>query len=644
MTEIDEIKARLDIVDVISDTVVLKKSGKSYTGFCPFHTNTKTPSFVVFPDTQTWRCFGACADGGDLFSFVMKRDGLEFKEALELLAHKAGVQLTEPSPQAQAQDKQRLKLQELTAAAAVYFHQLLMQSPAAAQARAYLAKRELSAATITAFQLGYALNEWEALKLNFLSRGYTADELLAAGLVTARDDGLPGHDRFRHRLIIPIKDAKGQVIGFGARSLESGQTPKYLNSPQTPLFDKSATLYGLDFAKNAIRQTEQVVIVEGYMDVIQAHQHGATNVVAQMGTALTEQQLKALEKLTSTIILALDSDAAGNAATIRGLTQIRQFFAPKRVRLAANAQKSLVDHLPTNIRIATLPGGQDPDDILKQGLEVWQQIINAAVPVIDFYFDVITAQLDLNSARGKSEAVREFTPVLRELTDKVEQEHYLQKLARLIHVDERTLLAELQHRPARPKEPRHPTAPAAPPVVTEQPVANLTEAGLEEYCLSLVLAHPHALATANDTLEQQTIAGLTANDFKRGNNKDIFRSVQLWTASETPKIETLANMVGPALAGHLAALAAYWQQKPAPPLENINRDLSIAILRLRLQNVIEQIRELSFLQRDALEHQDYQSARQYTALVEEHRQQRKKLEHTRDALSITGQRRTEVVF
>ncbi len=467
MSVIDEIKSKLDIVDLVSDTVTLRKSGKNYTGFCPFHSNTKTPSFVVFPDTQTWRCFGACADGGDIFSFFIKREGYDFKQALETLAQQAGVQLQAPSPEKEKQDKQRKKLLELNAAAATYFHRLLTTSPAAEKTRTYLAQRQLTAETIAAFQLGYALDEWEALKSHFIERGYSNEDLLAVGLIVERDDGSPGYDRFRNRLIIPIRDVRGQVIGFGARALAVDQVPKYLNSPQTLLFDKSATLYGLDLAKKQIRQVDRVVIVEGYMDVIQAHQRGAQNVVAQMGTALTEQQLRILKRTTGNFVLALDADTAGGAATLRGLNIARE--ALDRETVPVPTARGLIRYegrLDADIRIAALPVGKDPDDILKEGLDVWQKIIADAVPIIDFYFQAVTAGLDLNTAKDKSIAVRELIPVLRDIGNKVEQEHYVQKLARLIHVDERTLIAELKsgqksHPIRRRKQPVSPVLPEA---------------------------------------------------------------------------------------------------------------------------------------------------------------------------------------
>lgn len=647
MSVVDEIKTRLDIVDVVSDTVNLKKSGRSYTGFCPFHSNTKTPSFVVFPDTQTWRCFGACADGGDVFSFVMKREGFDFKSALELLARRAGVQLPEYKAHSAEHTEERDKLLELTAAAAAYFHQLLTTSPAAAKTREYLAQRELSAETIATFQLGYALDEWEALKSHFIERGYSAEELLAAGLIVERDNGSPGYDRFRHRLMIPIRDAQGHVIGFGARALSTDQVPKYLNSPQTALFDKSATLYGLDLARKHIRDSGQVVIVEGYMDAIQAHQRGATNVVAQMGTALTEAQLKLIAPLANQIVLALDSDTAGNAATMRGLSLARELL-PKKTRATSTSRGIAYEaHIEQEIYIAALPVGQDPDDVLRQGLEIWQEFITQAVPALDFYETLILDAADLTTPQGKSVAVRELIPIYREIKDDVEKVARVQRLARKTSLDERLLLAELKTKPPKVRpasRPQPPVEPELPPTLME-PVPGTAAAtaatGLEEYCLGLILSHPLSLAMANDILEKQGVAPLTVNDFKRGENKEIFKSLQLWTISETPKIEILVSMVAGVLEQRLALLASQWHRRPAPPVENINQDLSVAVLRLRLQNVDEQIKELTFLQREAVDNKDTQGARQYTEMAEAYSQQRKKLEQTRDALSLMGQRRAE---
>lgn len=648
MSAVDDIKARLDIVDIVGDTVNLKKSGRSYTGFCPFHTNTKTPSFVVFPDTQTWRCFGACADGGDVFSFVMKREGLDFKGAVELLAQRVGVKLPEYNRRSPAQNEERDKLLELTTAAAAYFHHLLTTSPAASRTRQYLVQRELTAETITTFQLGYALDEWEALKTHFIERGYSAEELLAAGLIVERDNGQPGYDRFRHRLIIPIRDVQGRVIGFGARALSTDQVPKYLNSPQTALFDKSATLYGLDLARKHIRDSGQVVIVEGYMDAIQAHQRGANNVVAQMGTALTEAQLKLIAPLANQIVLALDSDTAGNAATLRGVSLARELL-PKKYRATSTSRGIAYEaHIEQEIYIAALPAGKDPDDVLREGLEVWQAFISQAVPALDFYETLILGTTDIATPQGKALAVRELIPIYREIKDDVEKIARVQRLARKTNLDERLLLAELKAKQAaKPRAESRPqrAEPGPAPVLPPEPVPGTTSPasalGLEEYCLGLILNHPLSLAMANDILEKEGVPGLTVNDFRRGENKEIFKSLQLWTVSETPKLEILVSMVDEVLERRLAGLASEWLRRPPPPAENINRDLSVAVLRLRLENVIEQIKQLTFLQREAVDHQDSQGARQYTEMAEAYSQQRKKLEQTRDALSLMGQRRAE---
>jgi DNA primase len=647
MNPIDEIKARLDIVDIVSEVVTLRKSGRNYTGFCPFHTNTKTPAFVVFPETQTWRCFGACADGGDLFSFVMKREGYDFKETLRSLAQKAGVQLEKPTPQAAQQDEQHHKLLELHAAAATYFHDLLTTSPAGAKTRAYLLERELTPETIATFQLGYALDEWEALRSHFLERGYTTEELLAAGLIVEREDGSPGYDRFRNRLIIPIRDLRGRVIGFGARALADEQMPKYLNSPQTLLFDKSATLYGLDLARKHIRQADQVVIVEGYMDVIQAHQRGARNVVAQMGTALTEAQLKLIARLANKIVLALDADTAGNAATIRSLSLARQLL-PKKTRATSTSRGiELEAHLIQELYLVTLPEGKDPDDVLKEGLDVWQTLIDRAIPTLDFYEELILGRTELTTPQGKSFVVRELIPVYREIRDDVEKIARAQRLARKIGLDERALMAELKSKQyrSRPSTRKRQAQPLPEPdlLPLEEAMApasadEATEARLERYCLALILANPSALAMANDILEKQGLPGLNINDFKRGDNREIFKSLNIWTASKTPIIETLAEMVGESLDQRLANLAHQWHRRPPAPLEDIDRDLSGAILRLRLKNIAEQINELTALQHNAPNPKDN---RYYTEMVEQYRQERRKLEYTRDALSLAGKRRLE---
>jgi DNA primase len=306
LNEVEEIKARLDIVDVIGQYVTLQKAGRTFKAPCPFH-NERTPSFVVSPDRQSWHCFGACGTGGDVFSFVMKREGIEFPDALRMLAERAGVKLQERRVSVE-QDRQRERLYAANEAAAHFYRDLLLKGDAAGQARHYLEKRGLDTAAVEMFLLGYSSQGWEALRDHLKNHGFADREMLQAGLVIEGERGL--HDRFRDRLMFAINDQKGRVIGFGARALDDA-LPKYINTSQTALFDKGGVLYALDRAQAAIRRDARAVIVEGYMDAIAAHQHRFDNVIAQMGTALTERQVRIVKKLANEIVLALDADAAG---------------------------------------------------------------------------------------------------------------------------------------------------------------------------------------------------------------------------------------------------------------------------------------------------------------------------------------------
>ncbi len=323
MSVTDEIKDRIDIVDLVSESVEMRRAGRNFTGFCPFHHNVNTPSFVVFPDTQTWKCFGECDDGGDVFNFVMKKEGWDFAEALRNLADRAGIVLKPLTPHALEEQEEGERLRSLLEEAVIYFHHNLINTEAGKIAQAYLDRRGISRETAENFGLGYAPKTWEAALQHFQSKGYTNTEILDAGLVTEKEEG-GMYDRFRHRLMIPIRNHNGKMAGFGARVLNPEDVPKYLNSPQTKTFDKSRLLYGLDNARKVIRELDQAVIVEGYMGVIGPYQHGYRNIVAQMGTALTEYQLGILKKYTGNFILALDSDAAGKKATLRGLEIARE--------------------------------------------------------------------------------------------------------------------------------------------------------------------------------------------------------------------------------------------------------------------------------------------------------------------------------
>jgi DNA primase catalytic core len=362
MNPVEEIKQRVDIVDVISESVSLQKSGRNYRALCPFHAE-KAPSFFVFPDRGTWHCFGGCATGGDVFAFVMKKENLDFSGALRVLAERAGISLGRKTGAAEETEKDRLR--QANEAAALFFQHALLNTQAGAAALNYLTLRGIDRQTAEAFQLGYAPDSWDALREHLKGRGFSEDELLKAGLLVEGEKG--AYDRFRQRATIPIRDERGRAVGFGSRSLPSESVdaepegPKYLNTPQTPIFDKGAILFGLDRAAEHIRRSDLAVIVEGYMDVIAAHQHGNLNVVASMGTALTERQLGLLRRLTENIVLAFDPDTAGQAASERG--------------------DLVAQRMGAQIRVMKLPKGRDPDDIIRADPDAWRRfVVEAEAP------------------------------------------------------------------------------------------------------------------------------------------------------------------------------------------------------------------------------------------------------------------------
>ncbi len=474
MNEVEEIKSRLDIAEIIGQYVQLQKAGRTLKAPCPFHAE-KTPSFIVSPDRQSWHCFGACSTGGDVISFVMKREGIEFPEALRMLAEKAGVQLKErrSSPE---QEKTRQRLYAANEAAADWYHHLLA-GDAGREARDYLQRRGLDSETIEAFQLGFSLDEWHAAQEHLTKLGFSERELLGAGLLVEGERG--AHDRFRGRLTFPIWDVKGHVIGFGARAMDDSQ-PKYLNTAQTPLFDKGGTLYALNRAQEAIRAEARAVVVEGYMDVIAAHQHGFRNVIAQMGTALTDRQVRVLKRYTADVVLALDSDQAGTQAMIRGHDVVIEAGGEGEQPVPVVNWRGLVTYqeaASVELRIAVLPEGKDPDDVIRDDAESWRALITDAEPVLDYRLDAAAATVDLENPRGRSELVREFLPLLGAVTDPVVRAHYLQRLSRLSQTGEEELAA-VATRPQRA---------AKSPMVPQQPAAKGDAS--EEFTLSLLLQH-----------------------------------------------------------------------------------------------------------------------------------------------------------
>ncbi len=604
MSVIDQVKERVDLVDVVSAYVALKKAGQNHKGLCPFHAE-KTPSFVVFPHTQTWHCFGACGTGGDVFTFVERIEGVEFGEALKMLAERAGVELA-PRSKAQVERTEALdRLREINAAAARYYHHLLVNSPAGQIARDYLQHRGLMPDAWETFELGYALKEWDAL-ISYLTtkRHYKLNDLAAAGLVSERRDGSGYLDRFRGRLMFPIRDVAGDVIGFGARALTPDDMPKYLNSPQTALFDKSHVLYGIDRARQAIRQAEQAVIVEGYTDVISAHTHGFENVVASLGTALTEAQLRLLKRYTRRFILALDADTAGSQATLRGLEVAKGALDTEAVPVpTASGYIRYEDRLDAEIRVLVLPAGMDPDDLIREDADAWLRLIEVAQPVVAYVFQAQTADLDLSDPKSKSTAVDRLLPTIAEIGNPVEQSHYLQRLAHLVQVDERILATQLgrasrqrRRRPAPPAPPAGLEAPGPP----EPRVAQRDRFGAEEYVLASLLNQPSLSLYLKQRFEVVGTAELSADDFAHTANREIYRAFEaLWTSGQTDSASTLQRnlkaTLSPVLSEQLDSLIQHTAAEP--PLADLEQKEAIlkAALRLRERTRRREIERLRFV-------------------------------------------------
>ena len=439
MSTVDEVKARLDLVEVIGGYVRLQKAGRYFKGLCPFHTE-KTPSFVVYPDRQSWHCFGACGTGGDVISFMSKKENLDFSSALRLLAERAGVEM-----RSDGKRREEIKtLQDANEAAALYFHGLLGGS---ASAHRYIEERGLDSSAVSDFLLGYAPAGWDGLRNHLAAKGFAEPMLIEAGLLIEGERG--AYDRFRNRLMFPIRDDRGRVVGFGGRILPSpdanittfDNAPKYMNTPQSPIFDKGGLLYALDRARESMRQTGTAVIVEGYMDVIAAHQHGHRNVVASMGTALTDRQALLLQRQASRVVLAMDSDEAGSAANLRGVQVVAAATARGATQSSSGRSKQ-----PLDIRVLALPQGKDPDELIRADPEAWPKAVESAKPVVDHLLAVTSAALDLTQPLQRSQLVNEVLPVIAEVEDPVLQAHYLQRLSRLSRTSEDALRREMPRR------------------------------------------------------------------------------------------------------------------------------------------------------------------------------------------------------
>lgn len=470
---IRRVRDSVDIVELISGYLSLKKTGKNHTGLCPFHAE-KTPSFNVNSDKQIFHCFG-CGVGGDAFKFLELQEGLNFPEAVKTLANRAGISLPADSA-SRTQDKksedERKALFAIVADAAEYFQQELA-GPAGSTARAYLAKRGVSESTITDFSLGYARPEWDGLLRHLKQKGYGLGLLEKAGLIIKRNEGEGYYDRFRGRIIFPIRDMSGQVIAFGGRVMDDS-LPKYLNSPETPLYSKSNVLYCLDKAKDAGRKQGYFIIVEGYLDALACHQYGVKNAIATLGTALTDGHMRLMKRFAQKIVLIFDPDPAGVKATMRGL----DLFVSSNMK----------------VNVVSLPDGNDPDTFLqKQGAEAFAGCLRGSVKFMDFVLGQVVKGGPPSSIDEKVEKAGEMLGFIAKLPSGIERDHYVKRTAEALDLDEGVLRQEM------PNQPKHPAPADKKPV----PATKAKRPRAEEILIHLMLKDNEIALQLKDEIRPQ---------------------------------------------------------------------------------------------------------------------------------------------
>ncbi len=666
MSATEDIKARLNIVDYVQQHVPLKKAGRYYKANCPFHAE-KTPSFVVNEDTQSWRCFGSCAEGGDIFSFAMKYHGWDFKEALTELGKAAGVEVRKQTPQQKERYEHLDKLRGLLDAAADAYHTKLYDSedPSAVQALRYAREtRGLTDETIAAFGMGYAPPGWTNMLDHLVEMGYTANEVIEAGLASKSERSGKIFDRFRNRLLVPIRDRRGRVVGFGGRVLDPDDSPKYLNSPQSPVFDKSKLLFGLDLAQRAIRDSETAVIVEGYMDAISAHQAGYRNVVAQMGTAMTETQLSLIApRWAKKVVLALDADAAGQSATRRSLETARDTL-----------KQDFTGRLSVDMRVLQIPGAKDPDDLLREDPAQWGVLVDTARSVAEYVIDTSAAALPPNASPQQREATaRDILPLLMATESEFYRQDNIQKLALRMLIPERTLFqwAAAQKQAAQKPKPR-PVQPSevpeddGPPPRTDfgeapddlldddevqdavlparLPFELSADTALEAHFLHILFKYPalfyhinrkfRELADGQEPMLRGPLNELCSDDLHNGGFRALMVAfLEALAQDELEPVDYIQAQVGDALHEELRAvmvdhtrvvyedrtifgrdaepILAQMQRKGRGLTTNPRVELVTQALRLRLRRLQAEREQLQLIQLDAMQNGEHLAALSY---------------------------------
>ncbi len=581
-----EVKSKLSVVDVVGETVALKKAGTTYKGLCPFH-GEKTPSFVVTPVRESWHCFG-CGLGGDIFSFVMQRDGVTFPEALRQLAAKAGVEIDERTKR---EDARRARLRQVLETSIAFYHAVLTASKAGTSALEYLRGRGFTDATIETHQLGWAPAGWDQMARQLVAkRDIREDELVEVGLASPSQRGRGVIDKFRARVIFPIRDQNGHAVGLGGRLLE-GEGPKYLNSPATPLFDKSRTLYLIDRAKGPIRRGGQAVIVEGYTDALMAHQAGFDNVVASLGTALTPNQIGLLTRYAQRIALAYDVDPAGEKAGTLGVTALTGLIGQLQ---GDDSGVKLED-----VRVVRLPEGKDPDEVIRDDQATWGAAVGKALPLVEYLIGHHAGRFDLKMMSGRIGFVEAVMPAIRSIADPLRRDEALGEVRRVSGVEERVLRQVLDRRMAAAVGPgRHDGGEAATRITADAvlaapdalPIGDILRAvtPVEAELLRLLLLVPEQQLRVVDEVGPDQLPSTLA--------RELFRAIVLQRAPDDhgvhPPFDSAALLL--AVDDETASLARALYAKAGPdPRSLSDRQRAYEVTRLLLELEDDQLRERS---------------------------------------------------
>lgn len=429
---VERVRSESDIVSVISGYVQLKKKGNRYWGCCPFH-NEKTPSFSVVPDQGFFYCFG-CHAGGNVFKFLSLIENISYYEAIKMQAKRLNIPIPQYRQNAQEveNEQQRQTLLKIHEMAGSFFHNCLTRTNLGQAGRTYFAKRKINQTTIEQFKLGFAPNLWDKLLTSFAKRGISQELLAKAGLVTIKDSG-KAYDRFRNRVMIPIADENGHITGFGGRVISNNDSPKYLNSPETLIFNKRYLLFGLDQAQKAIKARNFAIVVEGYMDAIALHSNGVDNAVASLGTAFTPQQCRKLLRYSPNIYFCYDSDSAGQAATMRAL--------------------AIASSNGANVRVISVPDGKDPDEFLKKhDAKAFYDLIGEALPLMEFQLQYVLKTIDTHTLEGKLSAVSHLMPLLANITNTVERNEYIIRISNVLGIDEGVIRSDLRLQNKQPTD------------------------------------------------------------------------------------------------------------------------------------------------------------------------------------------------